>query len=169
MTQASYSFQYVGSNTIGADNYLLKTFIYAFYSEKSGHRYQVHMEQYVGHLYCIKFFDVTVEIRTGKFSHLTGTYEPRTIFRTVTDIALDIYRKDPDASFFFIGAADNRDKPGVRTRRYNVYVNFVNDLGIDNLFEVHLVDAYSMCVLLNRKAVPDMDAYMQQLLEFIGN
>ena len=167
MTQTGYPFQYAGSNTIGADKYLQETHIYAFQSEKSGHRYQVHMERYVAHLYCIKFFDVTVDIRTGKFSQLTGTYEPRTIFRTVAEIALDNYRKDPKASFFFIGAADNRDKPGVKTRRYNVYVNFLNDLGIEHLFEIHLVDTYSMCVLLNRKAVSDMDAYMRQILEFI--
>ena len=97
-----------------------------------------------------------------------GTYEPRTIFHTVAEIALDIYRKDSKASFFFVGAADTRDRPGVKTRRYNVYVSFVNDLGIDHLFEAHLVDAYSMCVLLNRRAVPDMDAYMQQILDFIA-
>lgn len=168
MKQTGYPFQYVGSNTIGADKYLQETHIYAFQSDKSGHRYQVHMEQYVNHLYCIKFFDVTVDIRTGKFSHLTGTYEPRTIFHTVAEIALDIYRKDSKASFFFVGAADTRDRPGVKTRRYNVYVSFVNDLGIDHLFEAHLVDAYSMCVLLNRRAVPDMDAYMQQILDFIA-
>ena len=88
MKQTGYPFQYVGSNTIGADKYLQETLIYAFLSEKSGHRYQVHMERYVNHLYCIKFFDVTVDIHTGKFSHLTGTYEPRTIFRTVAEIAL---------------------------------------------------------------------------------
>ena len=49
-------------------------------------------------------------MRTGKFSNLSATYEPRTIFRTVAAIALDAYRRDPLASFFLVGAADSRDR-----------------------------------------------------------
>ncbi len=126
MTQKSYTFKYLGSNTIGADQYLKETHVY-----------------------------------------LTGTYEPRTIFRTVANIAFDVYSRDPEASFFFIGASDGRDKSGVKNRRYQVYSNFVYDLDLSDLFEIHLVDFYSMCVLINRKAVPDMDAYMQRIIDFI--
>ena len=168
MKQAGYPFQYLGSNTIGADQYLKETHIYGFVSTKSGHRYQVNIERYVDHLYCVKFFDLTANVEVGKFSYLTGTYEPRTIFRTIANIALDIYYRDPEASFFFIGASDGRDKSGMRNRRYQVYSNFVYDLDLSNLFEVHLIDYYSMCVLVNRRAVPDMDAYMQRIIDFIA-
>ena len=167
MKQTGYPFQYLGSNSIGADQYLKETHTYVFASTKSGHRYQVNIEQYIDHLYCVKFFDLTSDISVGRFSHLTGTYEPRTIFRTVANIALDIYRRDPNASFFFIGASDGRDKSGNRNRRYQVYSNYVFDLDLSDIFEIHLVDFYSMCVLINRVAVPDMDAYMQRLLDFI--
>ncbi len=167
MKQVGYPFQYLGSNTIGKDKYLQETHIYGFASTKSGHRYQVNIERYVDHLYCIKFFDLTADTVIGKFSHLTGTYEPRTIFRSVADIALDTYYRDPAASFFFIGASDKRDKPGARNRRYQVYSNFVFDLDLSELFEIHLIDFYSMCVLVNRRSVPDMDAYMQRILDFI--
>lgn len=167
MTQKSYTFKYLGSNTIGADQYLKETHVYVFASEKSGHRYQVNIERYVEHLYCVKFFDLTTDVMTGKFSHLTGTYEPRTIFRTVANIAFDVYSRDPEASFFFIGASDGRDKSGVKNRRYQVYSNFVYDLDLSDLFEINLVDFYSMCVLINRKAVPDMDAYMQRIIDFV--
>ena len=61
----------------------------------------------------------------------------------------------------------NHDTPGEKTRRYQVYSNFVYDLNLSDLFEIHLVDYYSMIVLVNRKAVPDMDAYMQRILDFI--
>ena len=167
MKQNGYTFKYLGSNTIGADQYLKETHVYVFASEKSGHRYQVNIERYVEHLYCVKFFDMTADVMTGKFSHLTGTYEPRTIFRTVANIAFDVYSHDAEASFFFIGASDGRDRSGVRNRRYQVYSNFVYDLDLSDLFEIHLVDFYSMCVLINRKAVPDMDAYMQRIINFI--
>lgn len=167
MKQNGYDFKFLGSNTIGTDQYLKETYVYAFASEKSGHRYQVNIERYVEHLYCVKFFDLTADVLTGKFSHLSGTYEPRTIFRTVANIALDVYLRDQDASFFFIGASDGRDKSGIRNRRYQVYSNFVYDLDLSELFEIHLVDFYSMCVLVNRRAVSDMNAYMQRILDFV--
>lgn len=115
----------------------------------------------------MKFYDQTIDIRTGKFSRLSGTYEPRTIFRSVADIALDAYRRDPLSSFFFIGAADSRDLESATTRRFRIYTAYVNDLNLTHLFRVIELKDQSMIVLLNRKAVPDMDAYMQHILDFI--
>ena len=43
MTQASYPFDFIGSNTVGADKYLQETLVYVFRSQKSGHRYQVNI------------------------------------------------------------------------------------------------------------------------------
>ena len=105
---------------------------------------------------------------TGKFSQLSGTYEPRTIFRTVANIALDALRRDPSASFFFAGAADRRDKSRDTTRRYRVYSAYVKDLGIDKLFRPSFIESYSMCVLVNIRAVPDRRTYVQQILDFIS-
>ena len=115
----------------------------------------------------MKFFDLTTDIRIGKFSNLSATYEPRTIFRTVADIALDVYRRDPLSSFFFIGAADSRDRSSVSTRRYRVYMAFVNDLNLSGLFRIIEMKDQSMSVLVNRKAVPDVDAFMQRIVEFV--
>ena len=167
MTQASYPFEFLGSNTIGADKYLLETLVYVFRSQKSGHKYQVNIERYAEHLCGIKFFDLTTDIRIGKFSNLSATYEPRTIFRTVADIALDVYRRDPLSSFFFIGAADSRDRSSVSTRRFRVYMAFVNDLNLSGLFRIIELKEQSMSVLVNRKAVPDVDTYMQRIVDFV--
>ena len=167
MNQVGYSFQFVGTNTLNADKFLQDTLVYAFSSEKSGHKYQVNIERYVNHLCGVKFFDLTTDVRIGKFSNLSGTYEPRTIFRTVANIALDAYRRDPQSSFFFIGAADSRDRCSVNTRRYRVYTAFVNDLNLSGSFRIIELKDHSMSVLINRKAVPDMDAYMQSILDFI--
>lgn len=167
MMQDGYPFQFVGTNTVGADKYLQETLVYAFKSEKSGHQYQVNIERYVEHLCGVKFYDQTIDIRTGKFSRLSGTYEPRTIFRSVADIALDAYRRDPLSSFFFIGAADSRDRESATTRRFRIYTAYVNDLNLTHLFRVIELKDQSMIVLLNRKAVPDMEAYMQRILDFI--
>lgn len=167
MTQTGYPFEFIGPNTVGADRYLLETLVYVFRSEKSGHRYQVNIERYAEHLCGVKFFDLTTDIRIGKFSNLSATYEPRTIFRTVANIALDVYRRDPLSSFFFIGAADSRDRSSVSTRRYRVYMAFVNDLNLTGLFRIIELKDQSMSVLVNRKAVPDVDAYMQRIVNFV--
>lgn len=167
MTQTGYPFEFMGSNTIGADKYLQETLVYVFRSEKSGHRYQVNIERYAEHLCGVKFFDLTTDIRIGKFSNLSAIYEPRTIFRTVADVALDAYRRDPLSSFFFIGAADSRDRSSVSTRRYRVYTAFVNDLNLGDRFNIIELKDQSMSVLINRKAVSDIDAYMRRIIDFV--
>lgn len=167
MTQIGYPFEFMGSNTVGADKYLLETLVYVFRSEKSGHKYQVNIERYAEHLCGVKFFDLTTDIRIGKFSNLSATYEPRTIFRTVANVALDAYRRDPLSSFFFIGAADSRDRSSVSTRRYRVYTAFVNDLNLGDWFSIIELKDQSMSLLINRKAVTDIDAYMQRIIDFV--
>ena len=167
MTQNGYPFQFVGTDTVGADKYLQDTLVYTFRSEKSGHKYMVNIERYAEHLCGIKFFDQTTDVRTGKFSNLSATYEPRTIFRTVAAIALDAYRRDPLASFFLVGAADSRDRQTVTTRRFRIYVSFVNNLNLTHLFRIIELKDQSMIVLLNHKGVPDVDAYMQRILDFV--
>lgn len=65
MTQTGYPFEFLGSNKVGADKYLLETLVYVFRSEKSGHSYQVNMEHYVEHLYGVKLFDMSTDNRIG--------------------------------------------------------------------------------------------------------
>ena len=168
MNQEGYPFYFVGVDATGSDEYLTDTLVYRFESVKSHHQYVVKIERYIEHLCCIKFFDETVDTVTGKFSQLSGTYEPRTIFRTVANIALDALRRDPSASFFFVGAADKRDQSRDTTRRYRVYSAYVKDLGIDKLFRPSFIESYSMCVLVNIRAVPDRQSYVQQILDFIS-
>jgi len=167
MNQNGYPFQFIGMDTTCTDQILEGALIYTFYSHKSGHQYQVNIERYVEHLCGIKFFDRTTDVRTGKFSKLSDTYEPRTIFRTVTNIALDAYRRDPLSSFFLIGAADSRDRKSATTRRFRVYTAYVNNLNLTHLFRIIELKDQSMIVLLNRKSVPDTGAYMQRILDFI--
>ena len=109
MTQNGYSFQFVGADTVGADQYLQDTLVYTFRSEKSGHRYQVNIERY----------------------------------------------------------ADSRDRQTVTTRRFRIYATFVNNLNLTHLFRIIELKDQSMIVLLNRKGVPDVDSYMQRILDFV--
>lgn len=168
LTDSSYPFEFIGISKTVADKYQMDTLIYRFRSTKSSHEYEVHVERFVNHLCCIKFFDTSSVHRFGRFSQLTDTFEPRTIFHTVADIALDALSRDSLSSFCFIGAADDRDAPdGVRTRRYRVYKAYIKRLGLEEQFESAFHDLYSLGVLINRKAVTDINAYMQQILDFV--
>ena len=121
MSVQSYPFQFVGIDSHTTDALQKDTLIYQFASSKSCHQYIVRIERYVHDLHCVKFLDATNDKSSGRFSYLSATYEPRTIFHTIFNIALDVLRNNRRASFLFIGAADNRDIIGKPTRRYRVY------------------------------------------------
>ena len=166
MTSSGYEFVFLGIEKTDGDPYLAESLVYSFESDKSGHRYQVRIERYVNHLNGIKFYDESADIDSGKFSHLSGTYEPRTIFRTVAEIAMDALRRDPESSFFFVGAADEKDEGGKMNRRYRVYTSFLKDLGVGKFFRPVYLDDQSACILVNIKAVPDIREYVYKIFEF---
>lgn len=168
LTDSSYPFEFIGTSTVGADKYQLDTLYYSFRSSKSAHEYHVLVERYVEHLCSVKFFDTSATHGFGRFSKLSDTFEPRTIFRTVANIALDALNRDPQSSFCFVGAADDRDAPdGTQTRRYRVYKAYIKRLGLEEQFESAFFDEHSLVVLVNKKAVTDIDNYTKRLLEFI--
>ena len=167
--EKGYPFTFVAIDKDGTDPYLTDTLVYKFESKKSGHQYQVRIERYVEHLNCIKFFDETNDTETGKFSQLSGTYEPRTIFRTVAEIALDALKRDTEASFVFIGAADEKDKAKGKNRRYRVYITFLRNLGIRENFHPVFFDEQSVCILVNKKAVSDVEAYVYNIIDFFAS
>ena len=111
-----------------ADDLLTETLQYRFKSDKSHHTYIVRVEKYRQHAYCIKFFDKANRNSRQKFCLRTNTFEPRTIFYTIFHILLDVLKKDNKASFFFIGAEDERDVLGV------VYTSFQSIFPLCNLY-----------------------------------
>jgi len=164
-----YPFEFLGTDNNGTDEYLRDTLVYRFESQKSSHRYVVRVERYVEHLQCIKFYDESAVVGYQKFNKLSDTYEPRRILRTVAVIALDTLRLDPEASFFFIGAADDRDQPGVSTKRYRVYRLFARHTTmIPDAFEHYEVESHSLYVLVNSKYVLDGYALTNRILAFLG-
>ena len=140
-----YPFIFQMNDRNNADDVLEYTLQYRFKSEKSHHTYIVRVERYVEHSYCLKFFDKANMLSDNKFSLRTGTFEPRTIFYTLFNIMLDVLKRDPHASFFFIGANDEKDELGFATRRFRV-----NEL--------------SLYILANREHVSDMDSYVNKII-----
>jgi len=171
MSVQSYPFQFVGIDSHTTDALQKDTLIYQFASSKSCHQYIVRIERYVHDLHCVKFLDATNDKSSGRFSYLSATYEPRTIFHTIFNIALDVLRNNRRASFLFIGAADNRDIIGKPTRRYRVYRLFLAEFDLDSIFEQSDYEAVSMSLLVNLSAMPtlkDRQVFRSEVCIFAG-
>ena len=163
-----YPFIFQMNDRTGHDKVLEYTLQYRFRSAKSNHTYIVRVERYIEHTYCLKFFDKANMLSENKFSLRTGTFEPRTIFYTLFNIMMDVYQKDPKASFFFIGAEDEKDEPGVATRRFKVYVKFVLSTIGDKVFKHYRVNDLSLYILANKASVVDMEAYVQRVIDCVA-
>lgn len=159
-----YPFIFQMNDRAGHDEVLEYTLQYRFRSTKSNHTYIVRVERYVEHSYCLKFFDKANMLSDNKFSLRTGTFEPRTIFYTLLNIMMDVLKKDAYASFFFVGAEDEKYVPGVATRRFKVYVKFVLSTIGDKVFKHYRVNDLSLYILANKEYVTDMDAYVQKVI-----
>lgn len=133
------------------------TLQYRFKSERSNHTYIVRVERYKHSSYCVKFFDKAHTDSKNKFSLRTNTFEARTIFYTIYHILLDVIKKDPCASFFFIGAEDEKDDSIVATRRYQVYRRFVMSTISDHIFEHYRANDLSLYILVNKQNIKESD------------
>ena len=166
--QDGYRFFFQMNDKTEHDERLEYTLQYRFTSDRSNHSYIVRVERYRENTYCIKFYDKANTRTKNKFSLRTGTFEPRTIFYTLINIMLDVLKKDPKASFFFIGAEDEKDEPGKTTRRFRVYHRFVSSVVSENVFEHHRNNGLSLYILVNKKYVEDIPLYTQKITDFVS-
>ena len=138
---------------------------YRFKSTKSNHTYIVRIEKYIKHTYCLKFFDKANMHSGNKYSLRTSTFEPRTIFFTLLHIMMDVYHNDLKASFFFIGAEDEKDEMGETTRRYRIYRSFVSNVLSSKIFKHHRNNELSLYILVNRASVENEQQYVQRITD----
>ena len=146
-----------------SDEYLIQTLQYRFKSDKSHHAYIVRVESYKKHAYCVKFFDKANINSKNKFSLRSNTLEARTILYTMFHIMLDVLKRDEKASFFFIGAEDEKDQDGMVSRRFRLYRRFVLSTVSDDKFEHFRRNDLSLYILVNKEYVDDTASYADEL------
>lgn len=149
------------------NDYMVNTLQYRFKSTKSHHTYIVRVEHYQHSAYCLKFFDKANIDSKKKFSLRTNTFEPRTIFYTLIHIMLDVLKRDSSASFFFIGAEDERDTSGMVSRRFRIYRRFVSSVVSDETFEHYRRNELSLYILVNKRSVADTSDYAHKLADLV--
>ena len=163
-----YPFIFQMNDRSYSDNLLEYTMQYRFKSDKSHHTYIVRVEKYVEHTYCVKFFDKANMLSDNKFSLRTSTFEPRKIVSTVFNVMFDVLRRDEKASFFFIGAEDEKDTPGKATRRFQFYSDFTLSVVSNRIFRHFRNDHLSLYILINKGHVADVESLKNKITHFVA-
>ncbi len=76
-------------------------------------------------------------------------------------IMLDVLKRDEKASFFFIGAEDEKDQNGMVSRR------FVLSTVSDDKFEHFRRNDLSLYILVNKEYVSDTSSYADELANIV--
>ena len=163
MKLEGYPFIFQMNDRVYSDDQLEYTMQYRFKSEKSHHTYIVRVERYVEHTYCVKFYDKANALSDNKYSLRSATFEPRKVVNTVLNIMFDVLSRDKMASFFFIGAEDERDVPGRATRRFRFYSAYVLSVVSDSQFIHYRSDHLSLYILVNRASVNDVTSFVRRI------
>ena len=117
----------------------------------------------------MKFFDKANINSKNKFSLRYNTFEVRTILYTMFHIMLDVLKRDEKASFFFIGAEDEKDQDGMVSRRFRLYRRFVLSTVSDDKFEHFRRNDLSLYILVNKEYVSDTSSYADELANIVNN
>jgi len=163
-----YPFIFQMNDKSGTDELLEFTMQYRFKSQKSHHTYIVRVERYIDHAYCVKFFDKANMLSDNKFSLRSATFEPRTIVSTIFNIMFDVLTRDEKASFFFIGAEDEKDIPGRATRRFKFYSRFTLSVISNERFIHYRVAPLSLYILVNRQHVDNPDKFAKRIKAYVA-
>ena len=82
-------------------------------------------------------------------------------------IMLDVLKRDERASFFFIGAEDEKDQKGMVSRRFRLYRRFVLSTVSENKFNHYRRNDLSLYILVNKEYVADTALYADELANIV--
>ena len=142
MFDSWYEFKYVQSIK-HQDGIPLKTHRYSFKTTKNL-RFLVDVEEYDFKVFIVKFYLRSHLYSAKRFNLLTKDFDTPRKLSTCLQIMLSIYKKEPWASFGFIGAPiiDEElkiDEAENNTKKYRIYSILVKSLFSD----VHFIHAYN--------------------------
>ena len=80
---------------------------------------------------------------------------------------LDVLKRDEKASFFFIGAEDEKDQKGMVSRRFRLYRRSVLSTVSENKFDHYRRNDLSLYILVNKEYVADTSSYADELANIV--
>lgn len=128
---------------------LIQTQLFKFRNLKR-RPYLLRIEEYPNRLFMVKFHTAKMERSYKKYTFKTNDYEAPQILATCLKVVLDVYRKNPEASFGFIGEA-YEDEATRKTKKYRIYAQIMKNYFSENDF-VHSTDLdLSFYILINKQ------------------
>ena len=82
-------------------------------------------------------------------------------------IMLDVLKRDSKASFFFVGAEDEKDQKGMMSRRFRLYRRFVLSTVSEEKFDHYRRNDLSLYILVNKKSVDNTESYAERIADVV--
>ncbi|WP_029275292.1 hypothetical protein [Pedobacter borealis] len=142
---------------------------YSFRTEN--YRYIVEVEFYVNDFYVVQYYTTKYKTHPKKFQILTNEHKCRKIVGTCVQIMLGIWKKNPLASFGFIGAntydpETHLEEPVDNTQRWKIYKHAMEQNFGPETFKHGAQSNNSRYVMLNKKKdVIELNNEINQLFE----
>ncbi len=166
MFDSSYKFNYIGSESTPSEPFNKKHRL--SFRSHTRDRYIVEVEEYDHDLYAIKYYLKAHELSPNKFKLLTGLNQPAPVIRTCINIMLYfIERRNPWASFIFIGAQLKVEDSQKNTKRFRVYKSVMENFFKPIDFDHYYKEENSIYIILNKLKIEN-DANILQHIEKIA-
>jgi len=163
MFNAPYPFRYIMTKRDENAQPHLTTRLYSFKSDKN-RTYHVEIEEYVGHVFMVKFYLKAHRQSPLRYNLLTNLGAAQKIIYTVIHIMLNIFREfhDQKPSFAFMGSntkyGDERaDEQKANNKRFRTYKKIVSIFFGTETFEYIKDDNASILIMKNRDAIIDKE------------
>jgi hypothetical protein len=113
-------------------------------------------------MYAVKFYQKNHRLSPKKYQILSNTFEARRIIYTCMNIMFLLYKKNPRASFGFIGAnCENESQEN--TKRYRVYNKIVATQVSENIFKHVENMGKSAYMLINRDELKEYPNLVEEI------
>lgn len=158
-----YEFKYTGYEPTPFEPFE-KRHRFSFKSH-TNHRYTVEVEEYQHDLYAIKYYLKAHARSPNKFKLLTGLKQPTRVIRTCIDIMLHLIdRRNPWASFIFIGEQSQTEDSKKNTKRFRIYKSIMENFFKPVDFDHYYREESSVYIILNKLKI-EHDANVLQHIE----
>lgn len=150
-----YQTTLIQSRSISEFPYIkVREFLYRFKTE-SRHTYFIVVEEYINHLFAVKFYAKDHRLSPNKFKLLTNSNTPketRSIILTCIHTGFNLLKDYPDYSFAFIGCPKyNSDEDFRNNQRFRIYCRIVTTFISGKNFRYYSDTEYSTCLLINER------------------
>lgn len=152
-----YKFRYCNTIKSHKKSHLLAIHIYSFRNDR-GIFYVANVEEYLHGMHVVKFFLKNHAESKKKYNYLSNEGSARRVIYTCVEIGLEIFAKNPFASFGFIGSPTIKELTISKlnnSKRFRVYQYFAKFFFSPENFVHSFNQENSSYIILNKKYIDE--------------